>query len=315
MGAALSQMFPPAPAFTERMCRTKKASGVGKELARILYPLNAKVYTASRARSRGEAAISDIQKAVPHSSGSLDFIEVDLEDLESVRTAAETFLKKEDRLDALWNNAGTMLPPARSKTKQGYELQTGSNTLAPFLLTELLTPLMVRTVKQQGPGSVRILWVASSAAELFSPTNGVDMNNSNGDGVSSGTQYGVSKGGMVLLSQEYAKRYKVDGVISVSMNPGNQKTNLRRHVNPLLAIAFGWMSHDPIKGAYTELFSGFSEDITLENSGCWVIPWGRIVPVRVDILKAGVPELEGGTGVGAKFWDWCQEQVAPYITA
>lgn len=194
---------------------TGASAGVGKELAKILYSRHAKVYTASRTRSRGEAAIADIQKAFPESRGTLHFIEVDLEDLESVQKAARGFLKEEDRLDMLWNNAGTMLPPVESKTKQGYELQLGSNTIAPFLFTQLLTPLLVKTAKEQSPGAVRVLWVASSAAELFSPKNGVDLENLNGTGVSSRTQYGVSKAGLVLLSQEYAKRHRDDGIISV----------------------------------------------------------------------------------------------------
>lgn len=53
------------------------------------------------------------------------------------------------------------------------------------------------------------------------------------------------------------------------MNPGNLKTDLRRHLSWLMATIFGWISHDPIKGAYTELYSAFSEDITVEISGCW----------------------------------------------
>lgn len=53
------------------------------------------------------------------------------------------------------------------------------------------------------------------------------------------------------------------------MNPGNLKTELRRHLHWIIATFFGWMSWDPVYGAYTELFAGFSPDITPENSGCW----------------------------------------------
>jgi retinol dehydrogenase 12 len=44
-----------------------------------------------------------------------------------------------------------------------------------------------------------------------------------------------------------------------------------------------------------------------------VIPWGRIQPLREDLVKAGTHESEGGTGNGLKFWDWCEEQVSSYL--
>lgn len=44
-----------------------------------------------------------------------------------------------------------------------------------------------------------------------------------------------------------------------------------------------------------------------------VVPWGRITSIRKDIVAAGKPESEGGSGVGLKFWDWTEEQVKPYL--
>ncbi|KAF2186589.1 NAD(P)-binding protein [Zopfia rhizophila CBS 207.26] len=308
MGVSLSvvlhQFWPPAPKFTEKdvpdqegkvYIVTGASAGVGKELVKLLYSLNAK-------------SISSIISTFPRSRGRLHFLRIDLSDLDSVAQAADAFLRKEKRLDALWNNAGVMMPPEGSKTKQGYELQLGTNTLAAFLFTRLLTPRMART-----PGNPRVLWVASSATELMSPKRGIDMNKLDGKGLSMTARYGASKGGMALLSQEYAKRYGEDGIISVAMNPGNLKTDLRRHLPWWLATTSGWIGYDPIKGAYTELYTGFSKDITLENSGCWVIPWGRIRPVRKDIRDGAVSEADGGTGLGEKFWQWCEAELAPYL--
>ena len=53
------------------------------------------------------------------------------------------------------------------------------------------------------------------------------------------------------------------------MNPGNLKSNLGRHMPRLLTIFFRWISWDPVYGADTELYSAFSRDIKMENSGCW----------------------------------------------
>ncbi|KAJ3533293.1 hypothetical protein NM208_g8049 [Fusarium decemcellulare] len=305
----LSQIWPPAPRFTEKnvpdqsgkvFIVTGASAGVGKELAQILFSLNAKVYLASRTESKVNEAIEYIRSTAPNSAGSLHFLSINLEDLNSVKQAAATFLEKESRLDGLWNNAGVMLPPEGSKTKQGYELQLGVNCLSSFLFTRLLTPLMVQTARSEPPGAVRVLWVGSSAVELFSPPGGVDLTNLDYKrDMTNSDKYAVSKGGMVLLSQEYARLHKEDGIISVAMNPGNLKTELRRHLPGYLAMIFGWLSWDPRYGAYTELFAGFSPDITLENSGCWVIPWGRISPVRQDIQDSA------SNGVGERFWAWC----------
>ena len=116
----------------------------------------------------------------------------------------------------LWNNAGVMVPPQGSKTKQGYELQLGTNNLAPFLFTKLLTPILASTAKMSPPGTVRVVWVSSSAAEVFSPPNGVDMDNLDyKKDKDIWFKYGVSKAGNVLHSKEYAKRHAGDGIISV----------------------------------------------------------------------------------------------------
>lgn len=189
---------------------------MGKELARILYSLNAKVYLASRTEATVNQAIADITSSAPKSTGALEFLPINLEDLDSVRAAATSFLSKESRLDGLWNNAGMMQPPAGSKSKQGYELQLGVNCLACFLFTRLLTPILAQTAKSEPPSAVRVVWVASSAVELFSPPGGVYMENLDYRvEVSASQKYAISKAGLVLLAQEYARRYKDEGIISV----------------------------------------------------------------------------------------------------
>ena len=141
---------------------------------------------------------------------------LDLEDLTTVKASPKDFLAREDRLDVLWNNAAVMNTPPASKTKQGYELQLGTNNIAPFLLTKLLTPLLIKTAKTVPNGSVRVVWVSSSAAEMIAPVGGIDMSNVDYKKDLSGwMKYGISKAGNILHSNEYAKRYEEDGIVSV----------------------------------------------------------------------------------------------------
>jgi hypothetical protein len=44
-----------------------------------------------------------------------------------------------------------------------------------------------------------------------------------------------------------------------------------------------------------------------------VVPWGRILPIRKDLVAATKTEAEGGTGGAHKFWEWNEEQVKPYL--
>jgi retinol dehydrogenase-12 len=195
---------------------TGSSSGVGKELAQILFSHNAKVYMAVRSAEKASQAIDSIKSACPGSQGAIEFLHLDLDDLTTIKKSADEFLKKEEKLDVLWNNAGVMLTPQGSKTKQGYELQLGTNNVAPFLFTKLLTPVLQKTAKSAPPGTVRVIWTSSSMAEANAPTNGVDMGNLDYKVDKSAWQkYGVSKAGNILHAKEFAKLYKDDGIISV----------------------------------------------------------------------------------------------------
>jgi NAD(P)-dependent dehydrogenase (short-subunit alcohol dehydrogenase family) len=125
-------------------------------------------------------------------------------------------LNKEDKLDVLWNNAGVMAPPQGSKTKQGYELQLGTNNVAPFLFTKFLTPILCKTAKTAPTGTVRVVWTSSSAAVTVAPKGGVLMDNLDyKNDKPAFHKYGVSKAGNVFHSSEFAKRFGNEGVISV----------------------------------------------------------------------------------------------------
>ncbi|KAK9491881.1 putative oxidoreductase [Lipomyces doorenjongii] len=319
-----SQVFPPKAKLTEEnlpdqtgnvFIVTGSSSGVGKELAQILYSRNATVYMATRSADKAGKAIESIKSAVPSSNGKLVFLHLDLDDLTTIKKSADEFLSKEQKLDVLWNNAGVMVPPQGSKTKQGYELQLGTNNVAPFLFTKLLTPILIKTAQTAPRGTVRVVWVSSSAAESFSPKcGGVDMDNLDyKEDKSAWHKYGVSKAGNILHSSEYAKRYGNHGIISVSLNPGNLKTDLQRSMPPLQKQIISLILYTPIHGAYTELFAGLSADVTAEKNGAWIIPWGRFGHLRRDIIAATEEVAEGGMGIAGKFWDWSEEQVKPYL--
>ncbi|KAH8687940.1 hypothetical protein BGZ60DRAFT_394871 [Tricladium varicosporioides] len=324
----LSQCYPPKPAFTEKdlpdlsgkvYLITGASSGLGFHLASILYSYNGTIWLAARSSSKAQTAITNIRTAHPNSKGALNFLNLDLASLPSTSRAAKEFLTREKRLDVLFNNAGVMLPAPGSKTEQGYEMQMGTNCVGPFLFTKILSPILVSTAKIAPKGSVRVVWVSSSAAEGLSPAGGVPLPFSQFSGEEYERKggmyrYGVSKAGNYLHAAEYARRFRDSGIVSIGLNPGNLNSELYRTQGAITGkFLRAFVLHEPVLGAYTELFAGLSPQVTIERSGEWVVPWGRFMKIRKDLRDASRLKVDGGIGVGEMFWEWCEEQVKSHL--
>ncbi|VUC25209.1 unnamed protein product [Clonostachys rosea] len=281
---------------------TGASSGVGKELVRILYQHNAKVWLAARSESRTIEAIKDIKGSHPNSRGQLLFLSLQLDDLSTIKASAEEFLSKESRLDVLWNNAGVMQPPEGSTTVQGYELQLGTNVLGHFLFVRFLTPILRQTAETAPRHTVRVVWVSSMAAD-FAPCPPIDFSNMDYHKDESISQkYGRSKAGNLIHAAEFGRLQQNTGIVSTSLNPGLLQTNLQRHFSATRATLVK-MAGSPAKfGAYTELFAGLDSSITPED--LWITPFGRKAEPRKDLVE---PEL------GRKYWEWSEAQVRPFL--
>ena len=121
---------------------TGSSSGIGFEAARVLAGKNATVIIAVRNIEKGNNAANKIRAEQKNSD--VHIMELDLANLDSVKTFAQKFKERFNRLDLLINNAGVMVPPY-SKTDDGFELQFGTNHLGHFALTGLLFDLLKNT--------------------------------------------------------------------------------------------------------------------------------------------------------------------------
>ncbi|KAK8154497.1 hypothetical protein BKA80DRAFT_209874 [Phyllosticta citrichinensis] len=316
-------MLIPKPTFTEAALPDQNGrvfivtggyTGVGLYLCKILYQKHGTVYIAGRDKQKYSKAIEFIKDGTKESKGRLEFLHLDLASLKSVKAAATEFMGKERRLDVLTNNAGVMFPPKGSKTEDGYELTMGTNCVGPYLFTQLLRPLLNKTAASSPPGTVRVTWAASLAIDTLAPNHGVDFDEKGAPKIHDvQTDYGQSKAANVFLGTEYARRYSKDGVLSVSWNPGNLKTELYRHLGAIQGSIAPLFLFPADIGAYVELYAGWSPDITAENNGALVIPWGRLHAPRSQLLAAIKCEKDGGLGVAERFWDWCDQQVKAHL--
>ena len=94
---------------------TGATSSIGLETVRALHATDADVYFTARDDKKGQAAIDDIRKnSEVKGSGKLEYIIMEGQKLDSVRAAAEEFLKRSDRLNILINNAGKLLTDSES---------------------------------------------------------------------------------------------------------------------------------------------------------------------------------------------------------
>ncbi|KAI3323023.1 NAD(P)-binding protein [Xylariaceae sp. AK1471] len=319
----MQQSFPGKPKFTENDIPDRKTSckvvivtgsntGVGKEIAQILYSKHAKVYMMARSEDKTRKAMEDIKMDIPKSRGQMIYLHLDLSDLESVKASAQDFLSREQKLHVLFNNAGVGYPEKGTRSKQGYELQLGVNVLGTFAFTKHLTSTLVSTAKMSPPDAIRVVWASSSAAEAQSPKDFVE-NLPDWDKKGSFNQYCLSKLGNYFHATEFAARYKADGVVSVALNPGNIDSDFWRTQGAFMTCMLQkTLLHPPRYGAYTNLFAGFSPEITLEKSGEFIAPWGKFWNISKEMVDGSKSRSQGGNGTAQKFWDWSEAQVKPY---
>ena len=277
-------MYPPKPAFTEKNLSdltgkvyivTGSNTGVGKEVASILYSKNARVYMAARTEGKANRTIADLKKTFPQSKGSLSVLHLDLADLATVKKAVEKFTARESKLDVLFNNAGVQAlndNDGSAKTAQGYEQHFGVNIMGPFLFTKLLTPTLVSTAQSEPAGTVRVVWVCSLGTEVTGEKSvGISLDYLNyWPALTPLERYGVTKAGNWLHGVEFARRHEADGVISVCCNPGHLRSDLYRDGGTIFKAVLNTLVLFPPKyGAYTEIFSGLSPAITMKETGKW----------------------------------------------
>ncbi|KAG9018794.1 hypothetical protein FRB90_009445 [Tulasnella sp. 427] len=274
-------------------------TGIGKHTVRALLNKNAKVYMASRSRQRAEQAIVDLKEETGREA---IFLELDLASLDNVTKAAKEFMSKEPALHILFNSGGVMHPPIEQLTEDGFDLQFGTNVLGHAHLTLSLLPALLEGAKSSPDGKVRVVNTSSlSAYHNSTPLIKWDTLRDGPKRKALGNEmlYNQSKYGNIAFSNELARRYSEEGIISNAVNPGNLDTELQRHHGPIVQFLIKLIfTHPAHLGAHTQLWVATSPDVADVNGG-WFIPWARQYAHSEETRN---PEVE------AKLWDWVEEQ-------
>lgn len=270
---------------------TGSSGGIGLEAARVLANKGAEVIIAVRNKDKGDKAVQNIIDQ--NSKANVKLMSLDLAELKTVEQFANQFKQKYTKLDLLINNAGVMMPPY-GKTKDGFELQFGTNHLGHFALTGQLLELMNKT-----PNS-RIVNVSSKAHEYGTiDFNDLTWENRKYKGMKA---YGDSKIANLYFTYELSNRIDGSNTIVSAAHPGWTATDLQRH-----SVVFSFFNKFfamPIEqGALPTLKAATDESV---QSGDYYGPdkfmeW-RGYPVKVESNK-----LSQDKGIANKLWDVSQE--------
>lgn len=199
---------------------TGATSGLGKEASRVLAGKGAQVVLAIRNTDKAKRVAEEIRNE--YLEADLEIMKLDLASLKSVKTFADEFTNKHDRLDILINNAGVMMCPY-SKTKDGFEIQMGTNHLGHFALTGHVMPLLEKTEDS------RVIATSSVGHRMgdidFSDINWEDRK------YNTNRAYGDSKLANLYFTYELARKSddNPDWPMPVAAHPGVTKTELDRH--------------------------------------------------------------------------------------
>ncbi|KAF3343747.1 putative oxidoreductase like protein [Verticillium longisporum] len=282
---------------------TGGTSGLGKESILQLAKHNpSAICLGARNLNKARETIKEIQKQVPNAP--IQPVEIDLASFSSIAAGAEAFKKDHSRLDILMLNGGVMMPPAAT-TKDGYEIQFGTNHMGHALLTKLLLPTLLSTAEKPD-SDVRVV-VLSSGAHNVAPSEGIvwDTLKTKGEGMSAGAKYGQSKLANILFAKELAKRYPQLTVSSI--HPGIVNTNLTSPAsnNSLfwkitMKVVYSLIGLDVAKGTLNQLWASVAETV---KSGEYYQPVG--IAGKGSKLTENVTLAEG-------LWKWTEEEIKNY---
>ncbi|KAK3285501.1 hypothetical protein CYMTET_6898 [Cymbomonas tetramitiformis] len=242
---------------------TGSNSGLGKETARKLVQGGATCILACRSLERAEEAKKDIQEGA---RGAVVCMQLDLCDLESVKTFCSEFLKKYSTLNILvcnggLNGDGSYKGP--KTTPQGLEIVFGTNYVGHFMLTALLMDALKKGGTPESPSRVVSL---ASVTVWFASTK--FHNYAKGPAKTKGN-YACSKIACTMMAVEIARKMEGSNVMAFAADPGYVNSGIWRD-NKLMGSIANALALSPAQGARTSVEAATRMDF---KSGSYLMPF------------------------------------------
>ncbi len=218
-------------------------SGLGRAAVEALAARGGRVVLAARSEERTRPVLDGIR--AQHPSAAVEFLQLDVADLASVRRAAAAVLDAGRPLDALVNNAG--VAGTRALSPDGFDLTYATNHIGPFLLTSLLLPAL-----EQAPQG-RIVNVSSIGHRQVKAIDWTLLQRRTEPRQAKFLDYGITKLMNILHAKELARRLEATRVTTYALHPGGVKSNIWRSLAPPLQWIIKLFLISNEEGAKTQL--------------------------------------------------------------
>ena len=149
---------------------TGSTDGIGLETAKMLVSQGHHVLIHGRNKTKLEQAEKTLFKITD--TVHIESYVADLSRMSEVEALANTVMEKHDKLDVLINNAGVYKSPDPI-TEDGLDIRFSVNTIAPYLLTQKLLPLL--------DSNARVINLSSAAQKSVDPDALVGRKKSSND--------------------------------------------------------------------------------------------------------------------------------------
>ncbi|OLN85423.1 putative oxidoreductase C736.13-like protein 8 [Colletotrichum chlorophyti] len=279
---------------------TGGTAGIGTSTVKYLALRGAKVYFTARSRSKAENTIDSLTSEFPQiGREQLDWLPVDLANLQTVRAGLAELKARETMVDILINNAG-IASSTTEKAGPGWEWHMAVNHVGHFVFTNGILPLLKKAANQEG-SDVRIVTLSSNVNYAMLPQNFeftfestsflttpvpyypwqwrylvrhifyVDM-----------IRYAVSKLANLLFAQELQRLMDEQGlpILSISVHPGGVDSEGCKDIGNAVFSLVRSTFLTPDQGAITTLFAATAEKVRQNPEtfkGKYLEPYGKVV--------------------------------------
>lgn len=281
-------------------------SGIGWYTVLHLYLHGYTVYVAGRNDEKVATAIAEIQQEAEKRTaaytdkerearplGSLDSLRLDCCDLESVKSCAETLIKKEPVANLLINNAGVMAVP-HEITKDGFEIQYQVNTVAPALLALLLVPVLKKAKDNTLPRAITLSSMGHQFSwRYFTPGDTLQRFP---ESWFCWIRYGNAKRAAIEFTARFAREYP--DILAFSVHPGViygtrlydswiSGSVLAPVLNLCKSVLGSVVGVTCEEGSLATLRAALDESLTPADSGSYLVTGGpKAEPLKVAADKA-----------------------------
>lgn len=236
---------------------------------------------------KGQHAVEQIRQTTKNEQ--IEFIELHLESLKSVRDFAEKFLQRNLSLHILICNAG-VFPGTRKLTDDGFEYNWGVNHLAHFLLVKLLLPVL----RESRPARVVVV------SSLANRRAGIDFDDWNWEKrpFEKFHAYAQSKVANILFAKQATELYSGEGIRFYSLHPGTIFTAIQNEFSQEDWDRLGWVDKEtgkPIEriktveqGASTSVWVALSPELD-NQSGVYC----EDCAVSIGVVEPTTPLIKG----------------------